>query len=105
MGNFKIIPKEIKEEILRRVKTNGESVPKLALEHEVSNRTIYGWLKKEVVKSISFIEYAKLKRENKLLLEIVGRLTMEKIYNFGSYVDRYNRLILQNCCLAIDSIK
>jgi transposase-like protein len=78
MENFKIISKETKDEILRRVKENGEVVSKLALEYNVNNRTIYGWLKKEVVKSISFLEYAKLKRENKLLLEMVGRLTMEK---------------------------
>lgn len=78
MGNFKIIPKETKEEVLRRVKTNGESVSMLAAEYGVNARTIYGWLKKEVVKSISFLEYAKLKRENKLLLEMVGRLTLDK---------------------------
>lgn len=78
MGHIKIIPKETKEEILRRIKTNGEAVSKLAAEYGISNRTIYGWLKKEVVKSISFLEYAKLKRENKLLLEMVGRLTMER---------------------------
>jgi len=88
MGNFKIIPKETKEEILRRVKTNGEAVSTLAREYGINVRTIYGWLKKEVVKSISFLEYAKLKRENKLLLEMVGKLTLDKQQHNNNHIKK-----------------
>lgn len=75
---FKPIAKDIKDQILGRIKNNGESVAKLALEYSVSPKTIYTWLRKKSDSSISFLEYARLKRENKLLLEIVGKLTLEK---------------------------
>lgn len=75
---FKPVPKDIRNQILTRVKENGESVSKLASEFGISNRTIYGWLRKQSEKHISVLEYARLKRENKLLLEIVGKLTLEK---------------------------
>lgn len=76
MSGFKIIPKQTKEEILSRIKNNGEAVSKLAGEYGVSVKTIYTWLKKQSEKHISFLEHARLKRENKILLELVGKLTL-----------------------------
>lgn len=78
MSNFHSIPKDVKSQILLRIKNDGLSVSQAAQEHGVCNRTIYGWLKKEAVTSISFLEYSKLKRENRLLLELVGKLSLEK---------------------------
>lgn len=75
---FKPIAKDIKDQIIFRIKNNGEAVSKLALEYGISVKTIYGWLRKQSERQISFLEYARLKRENKLLLEIVGKLTLEK---------------------------
>ena len=75
---FKPIAQEIKNEIISRIKNNGEAVSKLALEYSVSVKTIYGWLRKQSEKQVSFLEHARLKRENRLLLEIVGKLTLEK---------------------------
>lgn len=75
---FKPISQDIKEQIISRIKNNGEAVSKLALEYSVSVKTIYGWLRKQSDKQVSFLEHARLKRENKLLLEIVGKLTLEK---------------------------
>lgn len=75
---FKPIPKDIRDQIISRIKNNGEAVSKLSQEYSVSVKTIYGWLRKQSEKQISFLEHARLKRENKLLLEIVGRLTLEK---------------------------
>ena len=75
---FKPITQEIKNEIISRIKNNGEAVSKLALEYSVSVKTIYGWLRKQSEKQVSFLEHARLKRENRLLLEIVGKLTLEK---------------------------
>jgi len=43
---FKAIPKEIKEEILTRVKL-GVPVLQLSEEHDVHKKTIYGWLSKQ----------------------------------------------------------
>lgn len=77
MSNFKIIPKETKEKILNRIKNNGEAVSKLAAEYEISVKTIYYWLRNKTNGSISFLEYARIRRENKLLLELVGKLTLE----------------------------
>jgi len=75
---FKPIAKDTKDQIIFRIKNNGEAVSKLALEYSVSVKTIYGWLRKESTDSVSFLEHARLKREHKLLLEIVGKLTLEK---------------------------
>ena len=81
---FKPIAQNIKDQIISRIKNNGEPVSKLALEYEISVKTIYTWLRKKSDNSISFLEHARLRRENKLLLEIVGRLTLEKNQNGNS---------------------
>lgn len=75
---FKPIAKEIKDQIIGRIKNNGESVASLAAEFSVSPKTIYTWLRNKTSSNVSFLEYARLKREYKLLLEIVGKLTLEK---------------------------
>lgn len=75
---FKPIAREIKDQIISRIKNNGETIPKLALEYSVSPKTIYTWLRNKAENNVSFLEHARLKRENKLLLEIVGKLTLEK---------------------------
>lgn len=74
---FKPVPKDIRDQIISRIKDNGEAVSKLALEFGISNRTIYAWLKKQSEKHVSTLEYARLKRENKVLLELVGKLTLQ----------------------------
>lgn len=75
---FKPIAKDIREQIIGRIKNNGESVASLATEFSVSPKTIYSWLRNKTSNDVSFLEYARLKREYKLLLEIVGKLTLEK---------------------------
>jgi len=70
------IAKEVKEEILDRVK-KGEKVTGLAEQYGVSDRTIYAWLRGKALDSVSFLEHSKLKRENQLLKEIIGALTIE----------------------------
>lgn len=75
---FKPISQDTRDQIISRIKNNGEAVSKLADEYSVSVKTIYGWLRKQSDRSVSLLEHARLKRENKLLLEIVGKLTLEK---------------------------
>lgn len=75
---FKPIAKDIRDQIISRIKNNGESVSTLATEFSVSPKTIYSWLRNKSANDVSFLEYAKLKREHKLLLEIVGQLTLQK---------------------------
>jgi putative transposase len=75
MGTFKAIPKEIKEQILKRIKEDGVSVADASREHGVSTKTIYNWMRNKGVQSTSILEISRLKRENKELLEIIGKLT------------------------------
>lgn len=77
MGTFKYIPKDIKEQILRRIKDEGITVAQAASEHGISSKTIYNWLRNKTVTDVSVLEISRLKRENKELLEIIGELTHE----------------------------
>lgn len=77
--SFHPIKKEIKDQILHRIKNEGVSVSQASKDHGVCAKTIYSWLRSGAAStSISILEVAQLKRENKVLLEMVGRLTMEK---------------------------
>lgn len=70
------IAKEVKEEILGKVKL-GEPVVGLAQQYGVSDKTIYNWLRSKAVGTVSLIEHNRLKKENQVLKEIVGVLTVE----------------------------
>lgn len=70
------IASEVRQEILEKVKS-GKPVLELASQYGVSDRTIYSWLKKKAIGNVSVLEYNKLKRENQMLKEIVGVLTVE----------------------------
>lgn len=70
------IGRDVKQEILDKVKS-GLSVKKAAEQYGVSDRTIYAWLKKGVTDNVSALEFGKLKKENQVLKEIVGGLTIE----------------------------
>ncbi len=62
---LKRIPKEIKEEILAKVKEGKFKVPQLAEQYAISDKTIYSWLRNGIEKTdISLIEVNRLKREN-----------------------------------------
>ena len=74
---FSPIDREIKEEILHKIKTEGLSVSNAAENYGVSTKTIYGWLSKQNEKVPSILENGRLKRENQKLKEIVGILTLE----------------------------
>lgn len=73
---FKTIPKSTKEEILGKVK-NGETVTNLANQYGISPKTIYGWLRWAATPKISWMEMARLKRENEELKRIIGLITLE----------------------------
>lgn len=70
------IAKEVKEEILSKVKS-GEAVSALSKQYGVSDKTIYNWLRGNVTNKVSWMEHIKLKKENQQLKEIVGILTLE----------------------------
>jgi len=70
------IPKEIKEEILAKVKA-GERVVDVADQYAVSSKTIYSWLRQDTGEGVvSVLQYNKLKRENEELKRLIGELTL-----------------------------
>lgn len=71
------ISKEVRDQILNRIKNEGVSVSQAAEDHGVSTQSIYSWLTRGVKEQPSMLEYAKLKRENQALKEMIGELTVE----------------------------
>lgn len=70
------IAQEVKEEILTKVKA-GEPVSALAKQYGVSDKAIYNWIAGRTTNKVSWLDYAKLKRENQQLKEIIGVLSLE----------------------------
>jgi hypothetical protein len=66
-----------KQEIIARVKENGEKVPDLAKEYGVWSKTIYNLLKNKVNQPNDVLELARVKRERDALLQVVGQLFFE----------------------------
>ncbi len=77
MGAVNKISQDVKEQILKRVKEEGVSVVQAAKEHGVSDKTIYNWLGKRVSDQPTWTEITRLKRENKMLMELVGEITVK----------------------------
>ena len=72
-----VIRPDVKAQILKRLKEDGVPVATLAEEHGISTKTIYNWLSRGTVNNQpSLLAYAKLKKENQTLKELVGNLTL-----------------------------
>ena len=71
------VSKEVKEQIIERIRNGGVSVSKAAEEHGITPATIYSWLSKRTDGSPSVLEIAKLRKENKELKELVGEITLQ----------------------------
>lgn len=70
------IAKEVREQILKRVKEEGVPITQAAQEHGIHESTIYTWLGKGA-EITSAAELLKLKRDKKALLELVGEITLK----------------------------
>lgn len=68
---------DVKNQILERIKIEGITVPDIAKEHGLHPATIYGWMAKGVTALPSMLELSKLKKENQMLLELIGKLTVD----------------------------
>ena len=44
MGTFRVIPTEVKEQILNRIKNEGITVAQAARDAGIADNTVYGWL-------------------------------------------------------------
>jgi len=71
------VAREVKEQILNRIKNEGVSISQAAEDHGISARTIYGWLGKKVEGQPTISDVLKLKRENTALKELVGEITLK----------------------------
>lgn len=71
----KIAP-DVRADILRRVKDEGIPVAQAAQEHGLHASTIYNWLGAGVQGAPSWSDLAKLHKQNRGLLELVGELTL-----------------------------
>ena len=73
---FKPINREIKEEILTKIK-EGQKASGLASQYGISAKTIYTWLSRTIAPEISFSEFSKIKRENEELKRIIGMMALD----------------------------
>lgn len=77
MSQRKFIPKEIKMEIISKVKS-GEKVIDLARQYGVSDKSVYAWLHLETGDQVvSIVQYNRLKRENEELKKLIGELSLK----------------------------
>lgn len=72
------IDQATKESILKDIK-DGLRVVEAAVKYGISDKTIYGWMKKQADNiGTSSLEVAKLRKENRDLKEIIGMFALEK---------------------------
>jgi len=71
------IAKEIKDEILTKIKNDGLSVMDAANQYGVHTGTIYNWLGTKAKRVVSVLEHNKIKKENEQLKQIIGDLTIK----------------------------
>jgi len=74
--NHRIAP-EVKEQIVKRIKEEGIPISQAAKEQGIHETRIYGWWGAGARNAPSGVEVAKLRRENKALLELVGEITLK----------------------------
>lgn len=69
---------EQKQEIMHRVKEQGERIPDLAKEYGVWPKSIYNALGRMATTPNTAVEVARLKRENEALIAIIGRMMADQ---------------------------
>lgn len=77
MAKRQRISTDVKEQIIRRIKDDGISVNDAAKEHGIHEATIYKWFRGDVSSQPTLRELTKLQKENKMLMELVGELTVK----------------------------
>lgn len=74
----KHINNSVKDQALLEIK-NGTKVIDVATKYNISDKTIYGWMKKQADNTgTSALEVARLRRENMELKELVGIFALDK---------------------------
>ena len=70
------IAADVKADIIRRIKEEGVPVAQAAKEHGIHETTIYGWMGAGAQGAPSWSEFARIQKQNRELLELVGELTL-----------------------------
>lgn len=70
------IKKEIKHEILDKIRNQGLDVASASEQYRVNIKTIYGWLK-DGIGDANTLELNRLRKENAQLYRIIGEITAE----------------------------
>lgn len=71
------IAKEIKDEIINKLKHGGLSVADAAKHYGISDKTIYNWLGTKAKGSVSLLEFNRIKKENDQLKQLIGDITLK----------------------------
>lgn len=73
------IKRELREEILNKVREGKETVLTIAKQYGISDAAIYYWLRQGVEGALSpILESNRLRKENDTLKKIIGELVLEK---------------------------
>ena len=70
------VSKDLRNQILERVKTSGKSIAEISTEHGIGKTTIYEWLR-ESTGEAPLRDLIKLQKENRELKQIIGELTIQ----------------------------
>ena len=70
---------QLKSEIITKIRDAGMSVNEASTQYDVSSKTIYRWLKEGVVDGNAnlILENNRLRKENEILYNLLGRATAE----------------------------
>ena len=71
------IAKEIKDEIINKLKHDGLSVMDATKQYGISDKTIYNWLGTKAKGSVSLLEFNRIKKENDQLKQLIGDITLK----------------------------
>jgi transposase-like protein len=69
-------PPEVKTDIIRRITEEGIPVAQAAKDHGLHEGTIYNWISAGAQGAPSWSEFAKLQKQNRELLALVGEITL-----------------------------
>lgn len=73
------ISKDIKEQVLARVREGKETVVEIAKQHGLKVNTVYNWISRNINGLGSpLLELAKVKKENVRLKQIIGNLVLQQ---------------------------
>ena len=70
------VSKDLRNQILERVKTSGKTIAEISNEHGIGKTTIYEWLRESTGEAPQR-DIIKLTKENKELKQIIGELTVQ----------------------------